>query len=157
LEAAVGILVLAVTTVLTGTEPARNQTAGMASMTSAAAPARATRLAIPFDTGEAGGRGRGTVRVTLGPARLGANSLKAVVLDSRQTVERVAELDIAFTLPARDMGPLKAVLKRSGNTWLGQGFQLPMNGSWRLSVTVRTSAIDEVTQTRTVWIPEKGR
>ncbi|NUQ99382.1 MAG: copper resistance protein CopC/CopD [Streptomyces sp.] len=152
MEAVVGILVLAVTTVLTNTQPARTEAHG-----AAASQAGPVHVAVPFDTGQADGTGRGTVEITLAPGRPGTNTLKAVVLGPHHTAAHVPELDIALALPARGIGQLKAVLKESGNAWVAQGLQLPAPGTWQLSVTVRTTAIDEVTQTRTVRIPGEGR
>lgn len=152
LEAVVGVLVLAVTTVLTNTQPARTVVHG-----AAASQAGPVQLAVAFDTGQADGTGRGTVELTLSPGRPGANALKAVVLGPHHTVAHVPQLDVAFALPARGIGRLDAVLKESGNAWVAQGLQLPAPGTWQLSVTVRTSAVDEVTETKTVRIPEEGR
>ncbi|MCX5250605.1 copper resistance protein CopC/CopD [Streptomyces sp. NBC_00201] len=152
LEAVVGILVLAVTTVLTNTQPARTDAHGVT-----ASQAGPVHVAVPFDTGQADGTGRGTVEITLTPGRPGSNALKAVVLGTHHTVAHVPELDVAFALPARGIGRLKAVLKESGNAWVAQRLQLPAPGTWELSVTVRTTAIDEVTETRTVRIPGDGR
>ncbi|MGW2571924.1 copper resistance CopC/CopD family protein [Streptomyces sp. NPDC001537] len=152
MEAVVGILVLAVTTVLTNTRPARTEAHG-----AAASQAGPVHVAVPFDTGQADGTGRGTVEITLVPGGPGTNALKAVVLGPHHTAVHVPELDIAFALPARGIDRLKAVLEESGNAWVARGLQLPAPGTWQLSVTVRTTAIDEVTRTRTVRIPGEGR
>lgn len=154
MEAAVGILVLAVTTVLTNTQPPRAEAHTEAAPRSTA---RTTSLAVPFDTGQLGGAGRGTVDLTLTPGRPGGNTLRAVVLGPRRTPERVPELDVALTLPSRGIGPLKAALVNSGSRWVAKGFQIPMQGAWQLSVTVRTSAVGEVTETRTVRVAAGGQ
>lgn len=152
LEAVVGIVVLAVTTVLTNTQPARTEAPG-----AAASQAGPVHVAVPFDTGQGDGTGRGTVEITLAPGRPGTNALRAVVLGPRHTAAHVPELDIAFALPARGIGRLKAVLEESGNAWVARAFQLPTPGTWQLSVTVRTTAVDEVTESRPVRIPAEGR
>lgn len=73
-EAAIAVILLAVTTVLTSTEPGRTveQETGRGS-TATAVPDRAVKITLPFDTG--GPNGKGSVRLELDPGRVGANTL----------------------------------------------------------------------------------
>ncbi|MDI5964247.1 copper resistance CopC/CopD family protein [Streptantibioticus silvisoli] len=155
-EAAIAVVVLAVTTVLSGSEPGRAAEEAKAAASAngmATAPAATGEYlaTVPFDSG--GPKGKGTVDVHLAPARTGADQLHLVVSDPVGNPMNVPELDVAFTLTARGIGPLPVRLRHTGpGSWEAVGLQVPMPGTWQLSLTVRTSAIDEVTVTRKVTI-----
>ncbi|MCC9740418.1 copper resistance protein CopC [Streptomyces sp. MNU89] len=156
-EAGVAALVLAVTTALTSTEPARTEvrTAGAAAGTPSAASAASGQpvmLDIPFDTG--GEKGAGTAGLHLfDPASTCGNSLHLWLEDPDGKPLDVAEVKLAFTLPAEDVGPLPVKLaKLATGHWSAARFQLPLTGTWRASLTVRTSDIDQITETRNVKI-----
>ncbi len=64
------------------------------------------------------------------------------------------EVKVSFTLEERDIGPLTAPLEKvAEGHWTAEGFQLPLSGTWRASVTVRTSDIDQVTEKTTFLLP----
>ncbi|MFE2875561.1 copper resistance CopC/CopD family protein [Streptomyces roseus] len=151
-EAGVAIALLAVTTVLTSTEPGR--TAEQASGRDAAAtavPNRAIKITLPFDTG--GQNGKGSVRVEVDPGRVGANSLHVWVDDPQGQPLDIPEIKVAFTLPAKDIGPLPLLPERAApGHWSASGVQLPLAGEWRIDVTVRTSDIDQTTVQKNVKI-----
>ncbi|MEU3773503.1 copper resistance protein CopC [Streptomyces sp. NPDC032472] len=153
-EAAVAVVLLAVTTVLTGTEPGRTaqKEAGRSSgAASTAVPDRAVKVTLPFDTG--GPSGKGSVRLELDPGRVGANTLHLWVESPEGGPLDVPELKVAFTLPAKDIGPLPLVPERATpGHWSASGVQLPLTGEWRIDVTVRTSDIDQTTVQKTVKI-----
>ncbi|MCC2274932.1 FixH family protein [Streptomyces sp. ET3-23] len=153
-EAAVAVVLLAVTTVLTGTQPGRAETeqrqAGSAGST-APAPAGPAEVTIPYDTD--GPNGRGTAVITVGPARAGANTVDVTLTDASGKPADVPELDVSFTEKDKAIGPLRTTLQRqSAGRWQAAGFQLPMAGTWQLTLTVRTSDIDQVTETGNVKI-----
>lgn len=153
-ETAVAVVLLAVTTVLTGTQPGRAETeqqqAGSAGST-APAPAGPAEVTLPYDTG--GPNGRGTAVVTVGPARTGANTVDVKLTDASGRPADVPELDVSFTEKDKAIGPLRTTLQRqSAGRWQAAGFQLPMAGTWQLTLTVRTSDIDQVTETGNVKI-----
>ncbi|UNO40872.1 copper resistance protein CopC [Streptomyces sp. MST-110588] len=153
-EASVAVVLLAVTTVLTSTEPARTEEAVRAAG-GAAQSADANQplvLNVPFDTG--GTRGKGTVRVDLDPARSGsANDLHLRVADPDGKTMDIPEVKVSFTLKAKGLGPLPVTADHvSEGHWSARGVRLPVPGQWRLAVTVRTSDIDQVTETRNVKI-----
>ncbi|MEV7556394.1 copper resistance protein CopC [Streptomyces sp. NPDC089795] len=151
-EAAIAVILLAVTTVLTGTEPGRTveQEAGRASTTTAV-PDRAVKITLPFDTG--GPNGKGSVRLELDPGRVGANTLHLWSESADGTPFDLPEVKVAFTLPAKDIGPLPLVPERAApGHWTASGVQLPLAGEWRIDVTVRTSDIDQTTVQKTVKI-----
>ncbi|MCK1794705.1 copper resistance protein CopC [Streptomyces sp. XM4193] len=147
-EAAVAAVLLAVTTVLTGTEPGRTaEAAARAGDTSTAVPDRPVELSVPFDTG--GEDGEGTALVELDPGRTGDN-----VLHVRTDVD-AEEVRVSLTLAKEEIGPLQfspEPVEGSERHWSSEGVQLPRPGEWELAVTVRTSDIDQITETRTVKI-----
>ncbi|MEU9980336.1 copper resistance protein CopC [Streptomyces sp. NPDC050856] len=154
-EASVAVVLLAVTTVLTATEPGRTQEeAGRTQAASqAAVPDRPVDLRLPFDTGAAGGRGKGTVRLTLDPGRSGANALHVFVDGAGGRPLDVPELKVSFTLEAQAIGPLPVTPDRvAAGHWSSPRLQIPMPGDWRIRVTVRTSDIDQTTIDKNVKI-----
>ncbi|MEU6296658.1 copper resistance CopC/CopD family protein [Streptomyces erythrochromogenes] len=151
-EAAIAVVLLVVTTVLTSTEPGRTveQEAARGSA-STAVPDRAVKITLPFDTG--GPNGKGSVRLELDPGRVGANTLHLWAdTDGGQPFD-LPEVKVSFTLPAKDIGPLPVVPDRAApGHWTASGVQLPLAGEWRIDVTVRTSDIDQTTVQKTVKI-----
>ncbi|MFE1957507.1 copper resistance protein CopC [Streptomyces sp. NPDC059479] len=154
-EAGVAVVLLAVTTVLTSTEPGRTAEleAGRTGGTVAEAPASAgpVNIRMPFDTG--GQNGKGTIRLTLDPGRSGANVMHIYVDGADGKPLDVPEVKAAFTLTAEQIGPLPIVPDRfAPGHWSADGVQIPMPGDWRLQVTVRTSDIDQTTVDKNVKI-----
>ncbi|MFI0503532.1 copper resistance CopC/CopD family protein [Streptomyces albogriseolus] len=156
-EAGVAVVLLAVTTVLTQTEPGRTeQDARAAAATSSSAPATgqgsgAVSLTMPFDTG--GTNGKGVVSIDLDPARAGDNALHIYVEGPDGTPVDVPEVKIALTLAAQDIGPLPVTPDRiTTGHWSASGVQIPMAGDWKVEVTVRTSDIDQVTVSKNAQI-----
>ncbi|MFF2189107.1 copper resistance CopC/CopD family protein [Streptomyces sp. NPDC058155] len=154
IEACVALVVLAVTTALTGTEPGRTQEqeAGRPGTEAAApAPARPINLTEPFDTG--GANGKGTVRLTLDPARSGNNLMHVWIDDPAGKPMDVPEVKVAYTLKSEQIGPLPIVPERlAPGHWSASSVQIPMPGDWHLQVTVRTSDIDQTTIEKNVKI-----
>ena len=145
-EVGVAVALLAVTTVLTSTEPARTEEEAARASTAASAPATAgpVEMKLPFDTG--GENGKGTVRMEITPARTGANELHLWVDGSDGKPMDVPEVKVAFTLESKDIGPLPVVPARlTEGHWTADGVQIPMAGNWKVAVTVRTSDIDQTT------------
>ncbi|MFG1670863.1 copper resistance CopC/CopD family protein [Streptomyces sp. Y7] len=146
-EVAVGAAVLAVTTLLTSTLPGRAEAEAAAG---APAVVGASVTNVPFDVGTPGGRGK--VQITIDPGRVGDNSIEALVYGPDGGVSVVPELRISFTLPAKDIGPIDAELADKGGYWANSFLNLPLAGKWRMKVTVRTTEVDQVSETRTVVI-----
>ncbi|MGW3832695.1 copper resistance CopC/CopD family protein [Streptomyces microflavus] len=144
-EAAVAVVLLAVTTVLTSTEPGRTEEeAGAGATATAPAATGPVNLSMPFDTG--GQNGKGTVRIDIDPGRTGSNELHVWVDGSDGKPMDVPELKVALTLEAQEIGPLPVVPDRlAEGHWSASGVQIPMAGEWKVDVTVRTSDIDQVT------------
>ncbi|MGW0087175.1 copper resistance CopC/CopD family protein [Streptomyces sp. NPDC003393] len=158
MEAGVAVVLLAVTTVLTQTEPGRTEEEAKAATTSSAASsnsssssAGAVTLDMPFDTG--GRNGKGVVRLDLDPARVGGNELHVYVQRPDGKAFDIPEIKIAFTLAAKKIGPLPVAPDHiTTGHWAASGVQIPMAGDWKVAVTVRTSDIDQVTVTKNAQI-----
>ncbi|MGW1072346.1 copper resistance CopC/CopD family protein [Streptomyces sp. NPDC002537] len=154
-ETGVAVVLLAVTTLLTGTQPGRAVTeqkeAAGGARTTAPATAGPAEVTIPFDTGGANGRGKAAVRID--PARSGDNTLDVTVTDPAGRAVDVAELDVSLTETRKKIGPLRAPLQHTATgRWRATGLQLPMAGEWQLTLTVRTSDIDQITEIGNVKI-----
>ncbi|MER5833840.1 copper resistance protein CopC [Streptomyces sp. NPDC002130] len=150
-EVAVAAVVLMITTVLTGTLPARAQ-AEAARQAPAGALPPTTLITVPYDTGTESVSGRGTVQVTVDPARVGENGIQAVVAGSDKGLVVVPEVRITFTLPARKVGPIDAELTDRGGYWSTNSVNLPLAGNWTMKTTVRVSDVDQVSVERRVRI-----
>ncbi|WP_435283374.1 copper resistance protein CopC [Streptomyces koelreuteriae] len=156
-EAGIAVVLLAVTTVLTQTEPGRTeQEAKAAASSSAAASADAgasgaLTLNMPFDTG--GEDGKGIVTVDLDPARVGDNEMHVYVERPNGRAFDIPEVKVDFTLKAKNIGPLPVTPDHlATGHWSANGVQIPMAGDWKVDVTVRTSDIDEVTVSKNAQI-----
>ncbi|WP_435057393.1 copper resistance CopC/CopD family protein [Streptomyces sp. bgisy060] len=153
-EAAVAVVLLAVTTVLTSTEPGRTEEEtgrGATAAGPAAVPDRPVDIRLPFDTG--GVDGKGVVRLSLDPGRTGANALHLFVERPNGKPLDVPEVKVALTLEAKDVGPLPVAPDRiQTGHWSASGVQIPMPGEWKIQVTVRTSEIDQTTIDKNVKI-----
>ncbi|MGX1910948.1 copper resistance CopC/CopD family protein [Streptomyces phaeochromogenes] len=144
-EAGVAVVLLAVTTVLTSTEPGRTvEEAEAATAASSQEATGALAVDIPFDTG--GKDGKGLARVEIDPARVGGNDMHVYVQRPNGKAFDIPEVKVAFTLKAKDIGPLPVVPDRiATGHWTASGVQIPIAGNWAIAVTVRTSDIDQVT------------
>ncbi|RKN07236.1 copper resistance protein CopC [Streptomyces radicis] len=155
-EVALAAVLLAVTTGLTGTTPARTAVAESARSGGTAAGDDATAqdpgdLSLPFDTG--GVAGQGTARIELTPARTGENTMHIRLVDPEGAPTGAEEIGVALTLPSEDIGPLTFdPLHVDVGHWTATGVRLPRPGAWELALTIRTSDIDQITETVTVTI-----
>ncbi|MEV2228454.1 copper resistance protein CopC [Streptomyces phaeochromogenes] len=150
-EVVVGVVVLVITTVLTGTQPGRAEIETAAAEETAAAGQRtASTTLIPFDVGTAGGHGK--VQIVLEPGRVGENTVEAVIIGPDGGIATVPEIRLSFTLASQKIGPIDAGLTNKGGYWGTSSLNLPIPGTWTMKVTVRTSDIDQVSETRRVKI-----
>jgi copper transport protein len=157
-EAGVAVVLLAVTTVLTQTEPGRTEQDAKAAADSSSASSSASdsssgalTLTMPFDTG--GTDGKGVVSVDLDPAGVGANEMHVYVTRPNGRAFDVPEVKVAFTLDAKKIGPLPVSPDHiTTGHWAANGVQIPMAGDWKVAVTVRTSDIDQVTVSKNAQI-----
>jgi len=142
-EAAVSVVVLVLTTLLTSTLPGRAATEAADAGTVTTGIPRASVTTIPFDTGAAGGSG--TIQITLDPGRVGRNSVQAVVYGPDGGLAAIPELRLSLTLPTRRIGPLDTRITDRGGYWSTNAFDLPLPGTWTLKATVRVTDLDQVT------------
>ncbi|MFH9086944.1 copper resistance CopC/CopD family protein [Streptomyces sp. NPDC017673] len=155
-EAGVAIVLLAVTTALTQTEPGRTEQEAKAATSAPAdsgtsAASGALTLDMPFDTG--GTDGKGVVSIDLDPARVGGNEMHVYVQRPNGRAFDVPEVKVSFTLEAKKIGPLAVNPDHiATGHWSANGVQIPMAGDWKISVTVRTSDIDQVTVSKNAKI-----
>ncbi|MGW1001295.1 copper resistance protein CopC [Streptomyces sp. NPDC002520] len=155
-EAGVAVVLLAVTTALTQTEPGRTEQEAKAAASSTGSSASSSAsgtltLDMPFDTG--GTDGKGLVRVDLDPARVGGNEMHIYVQRPNGRAFDIPEVKIAFTLEAKKLGPLPVTPDHiTTGHWSASGVQIPMAGDWKIAVTVRTSDIDQVTVSKNAQI-----
>ncbi|MCD9880166.1 copper resistance CopC/CopD family protein [Streptomyces guryensis] len=159
-EAGVAVVLLAVTTVLTQTEPGRTEqeakaatssSSSSSSSSSADSSSGAVTLTMPFDTG--GTDGKGVVSVDLDPARVGGNDMHVYVQRPNGRAFDIPEVKVAFTLEAKKIGPLPVSPDHiTTGHWATNGVQIPMAGDWKVAVTVRTSDIDQVTVSKNAQI-----
>ncbi|MFE0544149.1 copper resistance CopC/CopD family protein [Streptomyces sp. NPDC058891] len=148
-EITVGVVVLVITTLLTGAQPGRAVSEEQAARTASEQILGSTTL-IPFDVGTPGGRGK--VQVELTPSRVGENQVQMVIYGPDGGIATVPELRLSFTLDGRKIGPLDAKVENRGGYWAADALNLPLPGTWTMKVTVRTSDIDQVTVSKTVRI-----
>ncbi|MGA4840888.1 copper resistance CopC/CopD family protein [Streptomyces sp. G45] len=150
-EAGVAVVLLAVTTALTSTEPGRTEEEAKNVSSAVQQPAGPVKVSLPFDTG--GQDGKGTVRLELDPGRPGGNDVHVFANRPNGSAFDLPEVKISFTLKAKDLGPLPVAPDRiATGHWSASGVQIPMAGDWKVAVTVRTSDIDQVTLTKNVQI-----
>lgn len=133
-ELAFGIGVLAVTAVLVGTAPARAVTGEPFSVS-------VVKDSLIAD-------------VTIDPAVAGRpNEMHMLFTPPGGSLERLQGVDVRFTLPDRDIGPLEIRVDTAGpNHWVASGFELPFAGDWELEMLVRVSDFEQVRLTSTVPI-----
>ncbi|MEU8623714.1 copper resistance protein CopC [Streptomyces sp. NPDC048669] len=152
-EVGVAVALLAVTTILTSTEPGRTEEEAARASNAAAAPAAGgpVNVTLPFDTG--GKNGKGTVRMDIDPGRTGTNVVHIWVDDTNGKAMDVPEVKLALTLKSKDIGPLPVVpVRLTEGHWTSTGVQIPIAGDWNVSATVRTSDIDQTTVDKNVKI-----
>ncbi|MEU6258690.1 copper resistance protein CopC [Streptomyces sp. NPDC047043] len=157
-EAGVAVVLLAVTTVLTQTEPGRTEQEAKAATSSSSSSSAtsdsssgALTLTMSFNTG--GTDGKGVVSVDLDPARVGGNEMHVYVQRPNGRAFDVPEVKVAFTLEAKKIGPLPVNPDHvTTGHWTANGVQIPMAGDWKVAVTVRTSDIDQVTVSKNAQI-----
>ncbi|MFF8770089.1 FixH family protein [Kitasatospora sp. NPDC015120] len=166
-EAAVAVAVLVATTLLTNAPPGRvageveagaaNGTAPTAGAVGGASapqtvPGRTLELKLPYDTKGRTPNAKGTATVTLNPAGTGSNEVHLALDGADGQPVEVPEVELAFTLPDRDLGPLTVPLTPEGTgRWTGTA-QLPLSGNWVVSVLVRSSDIDQTTEIKQLKI-----
>ncbi|QPP10732.1 copper resistance protein CopC/CopD [Streptomyces bathyalis] len=157
-EATVAVVLLVVATALAGTEPGRTEELTKAGGAPGAGTGQVRegltiKQKIPFDTG--GRNGKGTALLWITPGQAGGNSLRIMTRDADGKQLPTEEVKASLTLPEQDLGPFKVEFERINEAkgrWRSETVQLPVAGRWKASVTIRTSDIDQVTESKTIQI-----
>lgn len=142
------VVVLGLTAALVNSDPPRTPPT-----VAVAAHSTSDNGTIRFDTGGPGGAG--TLKISVLPLTTGPNIVSVTVLDPGGMRVNVPELDVALSLPARGIGPLRCPMRRTGmsmGTYRSADADIPVAGTWRLSITVRTDDVDETTVTEPVTV-----
>ncbi len=146
-EAVVGLCVIAATTALVSTQPARTQAPAAGTGASAV-----VSLRPEFDTGGPGGRGFADIVVD--PGRRGPNAVHVTLTGPDGALLDAPEVQASLTSRTGSIGPLPVPVERvSEGHWTVSGLQLPVAGRWDLSLTVRTSEFDQTTVKESFEIP----
>ncbi|WP_444970580.1 copper resistance CopC/CopD family protein [Streptomyces sp. SAI-25] len=146
-EAVVGLCVIAATTALVSTQPARTQAPAAGTGASAV-----VSLRQEFDTGGPGGRGFADIVVD--PGRRGPNAVHVTLTGPDGALLDAPEVQASLTSRTGSIGPLPVPVERvSEGHWTVSGVQLPVAGRWDLSLTVRTSEFDQTTVKESFEIP----
>lgn len=137
-EAAVGTVVLALSTLLAGSAPPGDRVPPP----TVAAP---VHLHARYDTG--GVDGTGTATALLTPRTDGTVGVDLHLTGPTGRAAQPAQLTAAWSLPARDLGPLPMSLRPGEAGHWQASARLSPSGDWRLALTVRSSDVDETTVT----------
>ncbi|MFF0131753.1 copper resistance CopC/CopD family protein [Streptomyces mirabilis] len=148
-EVVLGVVVLAITTMLTGTQPSRAAAESAAAAAVAQQPP-AKVVMVPFDLGTP--NGHGTVQITFAPGQVGDTTVEAVVYGPDAGISTVPELRLTLTQHAQKIGPLNAGLADRKGYWAADRLRIPLPGTWTLNVTVRVTEIDQVTVSKAMTI-----
>jgi copper transport protein len=135
-ELLLAVVVLAVTSVLVATPPAKS------------AVAQPVDVTVPLE-GSAGPQW--SAQISVDPARPGPNTLHVYLFDEVGRLTQPAGIDVTLTEPDQELGPLAVDLQPAGpGHYVGDGMTIPGAGTWTLAVSVR---VDEFTATtaRTVF------
>jgi copper transport protein len=106
-------------------------------------PARSSAPSGPVVTTVTVGPDR--VRVSAVPDGTRRVSVTLAVTDATGRATEPKEVDASLTLTSHKIGPLPIELHSTGGGRRTGDVSVPLPGTWRLAVTVRTSAIDEAT------------
>ena len=142
LEAAIGVVVLALSALLAGSAPPHKQSVTPPTATNAAT----VTLEAHYDTGT-GVEGTGTVRVGFVRKAAGTYDMDLRVTGPSEAPIAPAEITATWSLPAHDLGPLPvALIEKETGHWQAEAYLAPA-GTWTLNVKIRTSDFDEDTVT----------
>lgn len=141
-ELAVLLAVVAVTAVLVARSPV--------SSTSAARPP----ATVPADAVEIPlSGGAGTVAYTIAPGRAGSNELRLALTDAAgQPLDPVETPTVELTEPALELGPLRPLVHPLDVSAYHVIAEIPIAGSWELTIRVRVSDFEAATATTTLTI-----
>jgi copper transport protein len=130
-ELLMAVVVLAMSSILVATPPAR------------AAVAQPVDVTLPLQG--ASEEGAGSVQVSIDPAQPGPNVLHVYLFDDGGRLTQPAGIGVTLTEPQQGIGPIEVALEPAGpGHYVGDGMTVPGAGTWTLAVSVR---VDEFTAT----------
>ena len=136
-EVAVALIVLALTALLVDARPAYEVTNGPQVLRLESSP---SRTSVVFD-------------LVVQPAKRGSNQIHVSAETPTGRVAHPLEVTIEFTNPSHDVGPLRARLVRlSPGHFLAYSFNLPLTGTWQVTVRALMTEFDEAVATGSVSI-----
>ncbi|GAA3886461.1 copper resistance protein CopC [Streptomyces sedi] len=151
-ETGIAVVLLAVTTALTGTPPARSE--GGASTAAPDSGGGASGEGAPWELDYDTGGAEGTATLELAPGAVGENTLDVALVDAEGRPAEVEELRVSLTLPEESIGPLRVETERvAEGRWRAADVPLPRPGEWEMDLTIRTSEVDQATETTTLTVP----
>ena len=80
------------------------------------------------------------------PAQVGSNEIHIYLTDPRTGAQydRFRQLDVALSLPAKEIGPLEPRVDKAGpGHWVARRAQLAPAGDWRLAISSLVSEFEE--------------
>jgi len=125
-EVALLAVVIAVTSVLVSYAPATSSSGG---------PFSATKPLGPLE-----------MQMTIDPATTGINAMHVYLINAKDGSQFTGtkELDVALSLPKKNIGPLKASTQKAGpGHYVITGASFVPGGKWQVRVTDRVSEFDE--------------
>lgn len=132
IELMILLAVVAVTAVLVARSPVSSTVAAPPPVTTAP-----DAVELPLSDGA------GTVSLTIAPARAGSNELRLTLLDpAGLPLEPVDTPTVELTEPTLELGPLRPVVHPFGGGVYHVIADIPLAGSWELTIRVRVSEFD---------------
>ncbi|MEQ7004715.1 copper resistance protein CopC [Actinopolymorpha sp. B17G11] len=105
---------------------------------------------IPYDTGGPGGQG--TIQLVVQPPKVGVTTMHLATVGKDGRPVDPVEISAAAKLTEPDVGPINLkVAKASQGHYISLPI-FPLAGQWTITVTIRTSDVDQVTVTAPVDI-----
>jgi copper transport protein len=134
-ELLLAVVVLGVTSVLTGTPPAES------------AVVQPVDTTLPLK-GTAGTDG--SVQVSIDPASTGPNLLHLYLFDDSGQLTQPAGITVTITEPSQQLGPIQVQLQPAGpGHYTADAMEIPAAGTWTLLVSVRTDEFTAYTASTT--------
>jgi copper transport protein len=132
-EVLIAVVILAVTALLVNAAPARDQQTGPVTTT-------LNGDDMNFD-------------IIVSPAEAGRNDVHLTAVTPAGGPTEVINMEATFSLPSRDIAPIKLQLRRLGpGHYTAPGADIPISGDWQLEVAALRSQTDEVRATGTIPI-----
>ena len=87
------------------------------------------------------------------PPRVGHAVMHLAVLDGTGKIQAVPEVRVTMSLPSQNVGPIPVDVGKGEGGHYAAVVPLSLPGRWEISVTVRTSDVDETTVSVPLDVP----